>query len=123
GYSGADRRRVLAIYELAGETTRAKEIAVEIGWWAAVARLSAREVDRLGEAEAWWDAGQPELCGLALAGVRDTSEQAEELRALLAGHDLSEQAADRAEPDGYMMAARFALAAGKPGVAQSWLGP
>src|SRR5437588_13069338 len=70
-YIVADRRRVLAIYELAGETTRAKEIAVEIGWWAAVARLSAREVDRLGEAEAWWDAGQPELCGLALAGVRD----------------------------------------------------
>ena len=71
---------MLGAYELAGETGRGRELAIELGWWAAAARLAARDNDRLAEAEAWWDAGQRELCALAIAGVRDTSRRVVELR-------------------------------------------
>src|SRR5688572_22655134 len=94
-YIEPDRRRAIAAYELAGaggDRGRARELAIELGWWSARARLSlvARARNRepqllLDEAEAWWDAGQPDLCALALVGLgaRDRGVRGEELAALV----------------------------------------
>ncbi|MBS1124166.1 MAG: PilZ domain [Deltaproteobacteria bacterium] len=137
-----DRRRTIAAYELAGpggDLGRARELAVEIGWWSARARLTlaARTVDPdprlvLAEAEAWWDAGQPDLCALALAGVRSADAQrADELRALVAARDLQDFAAEAVASamsttgaeaaDAYVMAARFSRAAGRLDDMTRWL--
>ena len=130
-YIEPDRRRAIAAYELGGDGLRARELAVELGWWAARARLSlaARATDAdprlvLDEAEAWWDAGQPALCGLALAGARTAARgvRADDLAALLAGRDLATATRARAQAatgaaaaDAYVSAARFAHAAGRKG--------
>ncbi len=141
-YIEPDRRRTIAVYELAGpggDLGRARELAVEVGWWSARARLTlaARSVDPdprllLDEAESWWDAGQPDLCALALAGVRDSdSERAGELRALVAARELTDYAAEAvaravssagsAAADAYVMAARFSRAAGRMEDMTRWL--
>ena len=133
-YIEPDRRKAIAILERAGnDNPRARELALELGWWSAYARLtlcgSTSELDPNGivdEAEAWWDAGQPDLCALALSGLSadERSEAAIELSALVAGRDLASHAAralararastGAAAADGYVMAARFARVAGKP---------
>ena len=135
-YIEPDRRRAIAVYELVGpggNPSRARELAVEIGWWSARARLSIvmRTIDPVprlvfDEAEAWWDAGQPDLCALALAGVRraDHDMRVEDLAALVAGHDLADHAASATAraahetgslaADAFVMASRFARAADRP---------
>ncbi|HUJ59050.1 MAG TPA: PilZ domain-containing protein [Kofleriaceae bacterium] len=123
-YVEPDRRRAVALYELAGRdgVARARELAIELGWWPAAARLAAVAGDALAEAEAWWDAGNRELCALALSGVRaaEGGDRARELESLLAGRDLSGTTAARgkaesgdAAADALVMAARFARAAGR----------
>ncbi|MEO8706635.1 MAG: PilZ domain-containing protein [Kofleriaceae bacterium] len=120
-----DRRRAIDIYGLA-DHVRAVDLAVELGWWAGRARLvvSTRGTEPaqqllLDEAEAWWDAGQPALCALALAGVRNTdSGRIEDLANLLDGDDPRAHAAVAAKRGegqtgvdaaySFVMAARFA---------------
>ncbi len=130
-YIEPDRRRAIAAYELGGDGLRARELAVELGWWAARARLSlaARATNSdprlvLDEAEAWWDAGQPALCALALAGARTEARgvRADDLTALIAGRDLATATRARAQGQtgvdaaaAYVSAARFAHAAGRKG--------
>ncbi len=109
-YIEPDRRQAIAIHELAGETQRARELAIEVGWWAAAARLAARAGDRAAEACAWWDAGQVELCALALAGMRDDEPLARDLAALVTGKDCPAAGGDA---DASVMAARFAQARGR----------
>ena len=132
-YIEPDRRRAIEIYGLACSTDhgRAVELAVELGWWPARARLvvasrAAAQVDvhsLLDEAEAWWDADQPELCALALAGVRNTdSVRVDDLAALLDGDRPVEHAVAAARraagrsgneaAESYVTAARFARVAG-----------
>jgi hypothetical protein len=136
-YVDPDRRRAIAVYELAGDHERARELASELGWWSARARLSARIIDSpehvLDEAAAWWDAGHPDLCALALAEVRgsDRGARGVELEALLAGVDLLRHATDAAKrahastgPQAakeFMMAARFCRAAGRQDQLVRWL--
>ncbi len=143
-YVEPDRFRAIAAYALAGpggDLGRARELALELGWWPACARLSlaARggDADRrlvLDEAEAWWDAGQPALCALALAelrGEQDHTTRASELHALVAGNELRDVAAEAAArassmtgtdaADAYVMAARLCRAAGRPDDSIGWL--
>ncbi len=122
-YIEPDRRRAVAAYELAGnlDAERARELAIETGWWAARARRGARaDDDIVDEAEAWWDAREPELAMLALAGLRGTTDRASDLHALSAGTDRprhAERIAARAATQtgaaaaaDYVMAARVAHA-------------
>ncbi len=142
-YVEPDRRRAIAAYELAGpgaDRGRARELAIELGWWSARARLTlvARSKDRdprliLDEAEAWWDAGQPDLCTLALLGVpsKDRGVRGEELAAMVAERDLADYAAEAVAralsckrelaADAYVMAARFSRAAGRSEDVTRWL--
>src|SRR4051812_14765247 len=120
-YIDPDRRRAIAIYELGAghDLGRGRELAIELGWWAGRARLAAVGKLALDEAEAWWDAGQPDLATLALAGLRgDRPAREADLHALVAGKDRTQHAeriAGRAATqtgadaaDDYVMAARFA---------------
>jgi hypothetical protein len=142
-YIDPDRRRAIAVYEQAQAEglPRARELATEIGWWSARARLTlaARTAQpdpglALDEAVAWWDAGHPDLCALALAGARGDkhAEQAAELGALVASRDvidLGTEAVARAvmaedateAADAYVMAARFAQAAVRSEDVTRWL--
>src|SRR5262245_38729969 len=65
-YVHPDRRMAMLRYEHAGETGRARELAIELGMWESAGRLACRVADRAREAEAWWDAGRAFLCELAL---------------------------------------------------------
>lgn len=134
-YIEPDRRKVIAVLELAGpdgDLARARELAVELGWWSARARLTTLACSLrfdpllvIDEAEAWWDAGQPDLCALALGGLRagERTEHAAELAALVAERDLAahgmnaiaraKEVSGAAAADALVMAARFARAAGK----------
>src|SRR5689334_20007326 len=60
-YIEPDRRRAIAVYELAGhDAPRGLELAIELGWTLARARLTAAaRASAIDEAEAWWDAGHP----------------------------------------------------------------
>jgi len=121
-YIEPDRRRAIYIYGLAGAADRGRgaELATELGWWAGRARLATALLD---EAEAWWDAGQPELCAYAVARVRKTENtRLDELGLLLEGQHLEAHAAavarraatlgGAAAADAFVMASRFAYAAG-----------
>jgi hypothetical protein len=124
-YIEPDRRRALASYALAGRdgAARARDLAVELGWWGAVARLGALAGGSpLDEAEAWWDAGQPELAALVLAGIRaaDRGARGGDLEALLDHRDRARDAASRGKAEhgpsaasAFVMAARFARAGGR----------
>lgn len=131
-YLVADRKKAIAVYELAGEPYSARRLAIELGWWAARARLTTalRALDTseqlaIEEAEAWWDAGQPDLCALAAAGIvpAKRSERADDVARLVAGTALVEAAlaaaarAGRATgvvaADAFVSAARLAGAAGR----------
>jgi len=141
-YIDPDRRRAIALYELAGAggVDRARELALELGWWSARARLTLAARARgeadprlvLEEAEAWWDADQPDLCALALAGLRaEHGVHAGELGALMGGEDLQDHVADAVAravtstgaeaAEAYVMAARFSRAAGRTGDVTRWL--
>ncbi len=141
-YIEPNRRRALAIHELAGPAGlgRARELALELGWWTANARLVVlmRATDQdprlvLDETEAWWDAGHADLAAHAFAGLRtsDDPERVEELAALIAGHDAMEHAgvtvaramtaSGSQAADAYVMAARFARAAGRTEEVERWL--
>jgi hypothetical protein len=124
-YVEPDRRPPIHCYELAGagHAVRARELAVELGWWPAAARLAAIARDSaIAEAELWWEAGAPQLASLALAGVRadERGPRGEALLALLAGRDLSREESARGEAatgeeaaHAHVMAARFARAFGR----------
>jgi predicted acetyltransferase len=136
-YIEPDRRRAIPVYELAGDHERACELAAELGWWSGRARLSARIIDSpqhvLDEAAAWWDAGHPDLCALALSEVRgaDRGIRGAELAALVASRDLQRHAAEavahaqaakgREAANAYLMAARFCRAAGELDQVTRWL--
>ena len=139
-YIDPDRTRALAAYELAGGVERSRDLAIELGAWGAVARtclaLRAYKKDTeliIDEAAAWWDAGQPALCTLALAGLRDASRtaRAHALAALALGRDLDHhervavmratEGEDGDEADDYTMAGRIAIAAGRRDDGMRWL--
>ncbi|MBX3160585.1 MAG: PilZ domain-containing protein [Deltaproteobacteria bacterium] len=140
-YVEPDRRRAIDVYGLAGgfDDGRACKLAAELAWWPGRARLlvARRAYDRspvlvLDEAEAWWDAGQPELSALALAGVRNVdSPRIEDLAELLGDGDRAAQAqaaaaraADQAPADAaasLVAAARFAKAGGATADAARYL--
>ncbi len=140
-YIEPDRRCAIDAYELASGAAgrRAHDLAVELAWWPARARLlvALRVTDpnprlALDEAEAWWDAGQRELCALALAGVRSPdSARVDDLAELLAGDHLMDHGAAAAvsaakltgtdAADRYVMAARFAHAADDRAATTRWL--
>lgn len=136
-YIEPDRRRAIAVYELAGDHERACDLAAELGWWSARARLSARIIDSpehvLDEAAAWWDAGHPDLCALALAEVRgaDRGVRGAQLAALVANRDLSRHAAEAVAhaagaqgteaANAYVMATRFYRVADEPDQVTRWL--
>ena len=136
-----DRRCAIDAYELANGAAgrRAHDLAVELAWWPARARLlvALRATDpderlALDEAEAWWDAGQRDLCALALAGVRSQdSARVDDLAELLAGDNLMDHGAAAAvmaasltgneAADRYVMAARFARSADERAATTRWL--
>lgn len=142
-YIEPDRRRAMEAYELAGGAgvARARELAVELGWWPARARLAhasrlAKPDDptrALTEAEAWWDAGQRTLCGLALAGVRgaERGARAKDLEALVARRELAAHltgaigrfraASGDVAAEACVMAARIARETGRADEATKWL--
>lgn len=139
-YIDPDRMRALAAYELAGGVERSRDLAIELGAWGTVARtclaLRAYVNDPeliIDEAVAWWDAGQPALCALALAGLRDAARtpRAHALAALVAGRDLDHhervavmratEGEDGDEAEEYTIAGRIAIAAGRRDDGMRWL--
>jgi len=137
-YIDPDRTRALAAYELAGATDRARDLAIELGAWGVLARISValragapHSELMVEEAAAWWDAGQPALCALALAGLRDADRtaNAQALEALVEGHALEHhqrvavlratEGEDSDPVEDYTMAARLAIASGDDGT--RWL--
>lgn len=85
-----DRRRAIAAYAAAGpgrDGGRARELATELGWWPALARLALLETPLrarllVDELTAWVDAGEPALAASLIHGARGIAPDDQELRAL-----------------------------------------
>ncbi|MEZ4398490.1 MAG: PilZ domain-containing protein [Kofleriaceae bacterium] len=122
-----DRRRAIAAYATGGgaaELARAQALAVELGWWPAVARLAL--AGRLAggpptlagdEVDAWLDAGEPALAATAIGDARAAAADDPWLRAvdgvLRGGADALAEAARvagqaRGHAPGLLTAARLA---------------
>lgn len=141
-----DRRLAIAAHAAAGpdhDRGRARALAIELGWWPALARLAAAGSagqPHLVHAEvtAWLDAGAPDLAAAVLAGAppaapaggRGGSDDLEldALAAALAGGDpvalaadLAAAAAETRDAELLVAAARLARLAGDQGAAYRWL--
>jgi PilZ domain len=132
-----DRRRAIAAYSASGRSvdlTRAREIAIEVGWWPALARLAMSERGRGGSARlaveefyAWLDAGEPQVAALVASDALAAAPDDPWLRAVIdvvtGRRDASASAATLAtlaeaagSSTGWIAAARVALMAGdRPG--------
>ena len=142
-----DRRLAIAAHAAAGpdhDRGRARALAIELGWWPALARLAAAGSagqPHLVHAEvtAWLDAGAPDLAAAVLAGAppagapaggRGGSDDLEldAIAAALAGGDpvalaaeLAAAAAETRDAELLVAAARLARLAGDQGAAYRWL--
>ncbi len=130
-----DRRRAIGAYQLAGprrDGGRSRALAMQLGWWAAVARLAQIELQATSAVEpliaacrALIDSGDPDHARRLLADARVTDTKGDErlatLRAELAGRadewtrwvHYARTLSGLAAAEAFVSAARLARAAGR----------